>query len=180
MVSAWARVWPMRRSSRGAGHRVFVLLSDGECDEGSNWEAILFAGHHRLVEPDRRRRLQQDTEPQAPAKKRSVSSRSPTSGEPSAGASRSATVMTTQRWREPSCSRGRDGAAAAYWPIRSRAKAFPSWNAASCGTTVRHAAPNSMRPTRNRPTVAGDHQHERRFRQAAARAGAQGPAAASW
>lgn len=28
--------------------RVFVLLSDGECDEGSNWEAILFAGHHRL------------------------------------------------------------------------------------------------------------------------------------
>ena len=23
-------------------HKVFVLLSDGECDEGSNWEAILF------------------------------------------------------------------------------------------------------------------------------------------
>ncbi len=30
------------------GHRTFVLLSDGECDEGSNWEAIHFAGHHRL------------------------------------------------------------------------------------------------------------------------------------
>ena len=29
-------------------HRVFVLLSDGECDEGSNWEAILFAAHHHL------------------------------------------------------------------------------------------------------------------------------------
>lgn len=29
-------------------NRVFVLLSDGECDEGSNWEAILFAAHHRL------------------------------------------------------------------------------------------------------------------------------------
>jgi transketolase len=29
-------------------HRVFVLLSDGECDEGSNWEAILFAAHHSL------------------------------------------------------------------------------------------------------------------------------------
>ncbi|MDR0755502.1 MAG: transketolase [Puniceicoccales bacterium] len=28
--------------------RTFVLLSDGECDEGSNWEAILFAAHHRL------------------------------------------------------------------------------------------------------------------------------------
>jgi transketolase len=29
-------------------HRLFVLLSDGECDEGSNWEAILFAAHHGL------------------------------------------------------------------------------------------------------------------------------------
>lgn len=29
-------------------HRVFVLMSDGECDEGSSWEAILFAGHHKL------------------------------------------------------------------------------------------------------------------------------------
>ena len=29
-------------------HRVFCVLSDGECDEGSNWEAALFAAHHRL------------------------------------------------------------------------------------------------------------------------------------
>ena len=29
-------------------HRIFVLMSDGECDEGSNWEAILFAAHHGL------------------------------------------------------------------------------------------------------------------------------------
>lgn len=26
----------------------FVLLSDGECDEGSTWEAVLFAAHHQL------------------------------------------------------------------------------------------------------------------------------------
>ena len=32
----------------GKEHRTFVLLSDGECDEGSTWEAMLFAGHHRL------------------------------------------------------------------------------------------------------------------------------------
>lgn len=32
----------------GAEHRVFVLMSDGECDEGSNWEAALFAAHHKL------------------------------------------------------------------------------------------------------------------------------------
>ncbi|MFM7831811.1 MAG: transketolase, partial [Planctomycetaceae bacterium] len=24
------------------------MLSDGELDEGSNWESVLFAGHHRL------------------------------------------------------------------------------------------------------------------------------------
>lgn len=29
-------------------HRVFALMSDGELDEGSSWEAILFAGHHKL------------------------------------------------------------------------------------------------------------------------------------
>lgn len=28
--------------------RVFALLSDGECDEGSVWEAVLFGGHHHL------------------------------------------------------------------------------------------------------------------------------------
>jgi len=32
----------------GSGYRVFAMLSDGECDEGSTWEAALFAGHHRL------------------------------------------------------------------------------------------------------------------------------------
>jgi transketolase len=32
----------------GAGHRTFVVLGDGECDEGSNWEAILFCAHHAL------------------------------------------------------------------------------------------------------------------------------------
>lgn len=33
---------------RRQNHRIFVLMSDGECDEGSNWEAIQFAGHHGL------------------------------------------------------------------------------------------------------------------------------------
>lgn len=35
-----------RRSGRG--WRTFVLLSDGELGEGSNWEALMFAAHHRL------------------------------------------------------------------------------------------------------------------------------------
>ena len=29
-------------------YRVFAILSDGECDEGSTWEAAMFAAHHRL------------------------------------------------------------------------------------------------------------------------------------
>ena len=29
-------------------YRTFVLLGDGELEEGSSWEAILFAGHHKL------------------------------------------------------------------------------------------------------------------------------------
>jgi transketolase len=34
--------------SRGDSWRTFVLLSDGEMDEGSNWEALMFASHHKL------------------------------------------------------------------------------------------------------------------------------------
>lgn len=33
---------------RGLPTNVFCVVSDGECDEGSVWEAALFAGHHRL------------------------------------------------------------------------------------------------------------------------------------
>jgi len=32
----------------GESYRVFCMLSDGECDEGSTWESILFAPHHKL------------------------------------------------------------------------------------------------------------------------------------
>lgn len=32
----------------GKSQRVFVIISDGECDEGSVWEAALFAPQHKL------------------------------------------------------------------------------------------------------------------------------------
>lgn len=32
----------------GKTHRVFTLLGDGECQEGTVWEAALFAAHHQL------------------------------------------------------------------------------------------------------------------------------------
>ena len=34
---------------RGSPARVFVLLSDAECNEGQVWEAAMFAYHHRLA-----------------------------------------------------------------------------------------------------------------------------------
>jgi len=29
-------------------YKIFVLISDGECDEGTTWESALFASHHKL------------------------------------------------------------------------------------------------------------------------------------
>jgi len=33
---------------RGSGRRVYVLLSDAECNAGAVWEAAMFAAHHRI------------------------------------------------------------------------------------------------------------------------------------
>jgi transketolase len=33
---------------QGSERRVFTVVSDGECNEGSVWEAVMFAAHHRL------------------------------------------------------------------------------------------------------------------------------------
>jgi transketolase len=32
----------------GSARRTFVIMSDAECNEGSVWEAVMFAAHHRL------------------------------------------------------------------------------------------------------------------------------------
>jgi transketolase len=32
----------------GNARRIYCVLSDGECNEGSTWEAVLFAPHHKL------------------------------------------------------------------------------------------------------------------------------------
>ena len=34
---------------QGSRRRVFVLVSDAECNEGALWEAAMFAAHHRLT-----------------------------------------------------------------------------------------------------------------------------------
>ena len=33
---------------QGSTRRVFVVVSDAECNEGALWEAVMFAAHHRL------------------------------------------------------------------------------------------------------------------------------------
>ena len=40
----------MALAARSAGqkHRVFALVSDGDCNEGSTWEAIMFAAQHNF------------------------------------------------------------------------------------------------------------------------------------
>jgi len=38
----------MARKKTGVSGRVFVVLSDGECDEGTIWESAMIANHHGL------------------------------------------------------------------------------------------------------------------------------------
>jgi len=42
--------WCAKHNSKGRSlsHRVFVILSDGECTEGQTWEAAMLAGHLKL------------------------------------------------------------------------------------------------------------------------------------
>jgi len=45
---AWGHRAGLPAGRRAIAPRVFVLMSDAECDEGQVWEAAMFAGHHRL------------------------------------------------------------------------------------------------------------------------------------
>ena len=47
-LSAAAGMAYAAKKDRDDSHRVFVVLGDGECNEGSVWEAALFANHFRL------------------------------------------------------------------------------------------------------------------------------------
>ena len=38
----------MSRKMSGISGRVFVVMSDGECDEGTTWESAMIANHHNL------------------------------------------------------------------------------------------------------------------------------------
>ncbi len=36
----------MAAKQAGKAHRIFCIVSDGDCNEGSTWEAIMLAGQH--------------------------------------------------------------------------------------------------------------------------------------
>ncbi len=38
----------MAKKLRNEGGRIFVLMGDGECQEGTTWESLLIAAHHKL------------------------------------------------------------------------------------------------------------------------------------
>ena len=38
----------LARKRRGIAGRIVVMISDGECQEGTTWESLLIAAHHRL------------------------------------------------------------------------------------------------------------------------------------
>ena len=45
---SWAAGAALAARLQGSDRRVFALISDAECNEGSTWEAVMFAAHHRL------------------------------------------------------------------------------------------------------------------------------------
>lgn len=47
-LSAGAGMAYAAKKDKDNGHKVFVVIGDGECNEGSVWEAALFANHFRL------------------------------------------------------------------------------------------------------------------------------------
>ena len=79
-----------------AVYRVFVITGDGELQEGSNWEAAMAAGHHKLanltliIDATRFSRAHGSPRP-------TTSSRSPTSSAPFGGTSSTSTATTRRR-----------------------------------------------------------------------------------
>ena len=57
-LSAAARAWPSGPSARAATSASFVMLGDGECQEGQVWEAAIVAARVRAGQPHGHRRRQ--------------------------------------------------------------------------------------------------------------------------
>ena len=129
---------------RGADCRTFVVLGDGELQEGSNWEAAMTAAHYGLANLTAivdRNRLQQgarteDTKRLEPLADKWIALR--------LGGRARSTATTTAQLLE-ALGRPPTGRPSPSSPTRSRARASRSWRTASSGTT-RCPAPSRSRP----------------------------------
>ncbi len=94
---ATASAWRSRRASKNATPASFVVMGDGEINEGSVWEAALCAGKHKLVEPHRVSSITtRSSRPDRRAKSR-ISSRCSTSGALSISPRSMSTVTMSRR-----------------------------------------------------------------------------------
>ena len=122
------------RSSAG---RVYVLVSDAECNEGQVWEAAMFAAHHGLANLT----VVVDLNGlQALGSTKDILDLHPLDDKWRAfgwechevdGHDLAALLQVLETPR-PSPAIARE----LCWPIRCSARAFPSWKTASSGTTV--------------------------------------------
>ena len=122
----------LQRSKR----RAFCLLSDAECNEGSVWEAVMFAAHHRLsnlvaiVDLNGQQALGYtkdvlDLSPMAePLARRSAGTSTRSTATTRSRSADTIRALDTRPARRTCSSRA-----------RCSARASPSWSAASSGTT---------------------------------------------
>ena len=141
------------RSPRGCRARSgasFALISDGECNEGSVWEAVMFAAQHRLDEPGRDRRRERPAGVRLHARRaRPVAARA-SAGAPSAGTpTRSTATTPSALGRRCSTARARrPGRRTSSSRTRSSGGASRSWRARSTGTTGRSTTTQYARGAR--------------------------------
>ena len=136
---------------QGSARRVFVLVSDAECNEGSLWEAVMFAAHHRLanlvaiVDLNGQQALGYTEQVLVAVAAWRTRWRAfgwdvhEVDGHDVAGDGRHASpALDTARRPRRTCS----------WRARSSARASPTWKARSSGTTGRCRTRSTGRPSR--------------------------------
>ena len=112
----------LRRARRASTDGViYTVLSDGEVQEGSTWEAMMMASSLEARQPRRLHRQQRLPEPRAHVARRIRRSiRWPTSSRPSAGRRSRSTATTRRPSSTPSTSRS--GEQAAAWCVAKTTK----------------------------------------------------------
>ncbi len=143
-----AAAWRLRRGSKGETSRVFVLMSDGESEEGSVWEAAMFAAAQKLdnvcVIVDYNKwqatgRSERDHGAGAACAR---------NGGPSAGTPARSTATTSAPcaapWQHVPDGSGQAGGASSRTP--SRARACRSWRTTTTGITASRRPKKSAGP----------------------------------